>query len=264
MTSEFGLIKDKINNGLFGTTMTWILEILPYLKKNNIYPNWDIDTYCYGKIIPTLIIPNNITTTSNKTITLTELKTKHSHNFDYNSCTVANSLFFEYFRIAPDILEKVETYKTKFIGKTLGIHYRGTDKFNNEATYIEIDLFIRNIIAFLDKNMYTSLLILSDEQDFINKIRQTITLKKYNIIITDSTKSVNGKPLHFEKTSNINQAKDAMVDSLLLSKCDYVIKTSSCLSDWVKIWNPAISVYNLNKFLFSWFPQAIIPNISYL
>ena len=30
MTSEFGLIKDKINNGLFGNTMTWILEILPY------------------------------------------------------------------------------------------------------------------------------------------------------------------------------------------------------------------------------------------
>ena len=177
---------------------------------------------------------------------------------------MANSLFFEYFRIAPDILEKVELYKKKFIGKTLGIHYRGTDKLNNESTYISIDLFIRNIIAFLDKNMYTSLLILSDEQDFINKIRQTITLKKYNIIITDSTKSVNGKPLHFEKTSNINQAKYAMVDSLLLSKCDYVIKTSSCLSDWVKIWNPAISVYNLNKFLFIWFPQAIIPNISYL
>jgi hypothetical protein len=44
MTSEFGLIKDKINNGLFGSAMTWILEILPYLKKNNIYPNWDIDT----------------------------------------------------------------------------------------------------------------------------------------------------------------------------------------------------------------------------
>ena len=55
-----------------------------------------------------------------------------------------------------------------------------------------------------------------------------------------------------------------MIDSLLLSKCDYVIKTSSALSDWVIIWNPSIRVYNLNKFLFTWFPQAIIPSVSYL
>ena len=219
---------------------------------------------CYGKIVPALIIPNNIIVNSNKTITLTELKTKHSHNFDANSCSIANNIFFEYFRIAPDILEKVELYKKKFIGKTLGIHYRGTDKMNTESTHISIELFIRNIVAFLDKNMYTSLLILSDEQDFINKITQTITLKKYNIIITESIKSVNNKPLHFEKTSNINDAKYAMVDSLLLSKCDYVIKTSSCLSDWVKIWNPSINVYNLNKFNYAWFPQAIIPTVSYL
>ena len=27
---------------------------------------------------------------------------------------MANSIFFEYFRIAPDILEKVEIYKKKF------------------------------------------------------------------------------------------------------------------------------------------------------
>jgi hypothetical protein len=262
MTSEFGLIKEKMNHGLFGCTMTWILEILPYLKKNNIYPKWDIDTNCYGKIIPALIIPNNITVSSNKEISLTELKTKYMHTFDINTCNMANSIFFEYFRIAPDILEKVEIYKKKFVGKTLGIHYRGTDKI--ESTYISIELFIRNIIAFLDTNMYDSLLILSDEQDFINKITQTITLTKYNIIITDSRKSVNGKPLHLEKTSNINDAKDAMIDSLLLSKCDYVIKTSSALSDWVIIWNPSIRVYNLNKFLFTWFPHATIPTISYL
>ena len=38
MDSDFSLIKDKVDNGLFGCSMTWILEILPYLKKNKIYP----------------------------------------------------------------------------------------------------------------------------------------------------------------------------------------------------------------------------------
>jgi hypothetical protein len=64
--------------------------------------------------------------------------------------------------------------------------------------------------------------------------------------------------------NNIDRAKEAMIDSLALSNCNYVIKTSSCLSDWVKIWNPAIEVYNLNIFYHDWFPQKIIPVKSYL
>ena len=142
MDSDFSLIKDKVDNGLFGCSMTWILEILPYLKKNKIYPNWDIDTECYGKIIPDIIIPNHTTALYDKAITLTELKKKYSYNFNANRCDMANSIFFEYFSISPDILYKVETYKKKFIGKTLGIHYRGTDKIKSEATYISIETFM--------------------------------------------------------------------------------------------------------------------------
>jgi len=250
------LIQDKMNNGLFGCAMTWILEILPYLKKHELYPEWDIDTVCYGKIIPLLIIPIRISKTE-KIVTLLELKQKYSHK--YSDFETANKFFFDYFTISPVVSNRVEQYKSQFIGKTLGIHYRGTDKMNNECTYISPDDFLHNVVCFLSKHTYHTIMIITDEQDFLDKI----IFDHYNVIVTDSKKSKNSKPLHFQNNT-ILDAMDAMVDSLLLSKCDYVIKTSSCLSDWVKIWNPSIEVYNVNHFNYDWFPQAFIPFKTYI
>jgi hypothetical protein len=260
---EFGVIKEKKYSGLFGCTMTWILEILPHLKKNNIYPEWIIDTYCYGMIIPELLIPKKITSKSQTIESLTNIKTLFGYKYKKNEFKIANELFFEYFNISNDVLKGVELYERKFIGKTLGIHYRGTDKLGSEAEYISIDNVLNNIINFLNSNTYNTIFIISDEEIFITKILETISNKEYNLVFTDSKKSKDNNPIHL-KNCNINDAKNALIDSLLLSKCNYVIKTSSCLSDWVKIWNPDIEVYNLNKFKYDWFPQSAIPVKSYL
>lgn len=244
------IIQEKIGGGLFGCTMTWILEILPYLKCHNLYPEWDIDTVCYGKIIP-LLLKAKRRTPSNEIVSLIELKKKYGYT--YTNFEMAHNLFFHYFTISPYLLKRVEQYKKQCIGKTLGIHYRGTDKMNHESTYISSDEFINKMICFLSKHTYHTIVLITDEQDFLDKIQ----LHNYNIIVTDSTKSKNGKPLHFQNNTIID-AMDAMVDSLLLSKCDYVLKTSSCLSDWIKIWNPSLEVYNVNQYKYTYFPQAFI------
>ena len=139
---------------------------------------------------------------------------------------MANVMFFHYFTISPIILKQVHYYKQKCIGKTLGIHYRGTDK-HTESDFISCDTVIENIVSFLSKHRYDTIIVITDEQLFIDKVKQL----NYPIVMTNSKKSKNGKPLHFQN----NTIQDAMIDSLLLSTCDYVIKTSSCLSDWVKI-----------------------------
>lgn len=262
--SDVGIIDGKIRNGLFGSTLTWILEILPYLKKNGIYPDWQIDTYCYGPIFPNIIKPKHITSKSNIKIDLIKLKSEHPYTYKESECNLAHDLFFEYFDIPNDILENVENIIEKFAGKTLGVHFRGTDKFNLEADYISQDDVLKNIIAFLSKsNEFHTIFVMSDEASFITKINSEFSNKKYNIIYTNSLRSNNNEPIHPNRC-NINNAKEAIIDSLILSKCDYIIKTSSCLSDWVKIWNPSIEVYNLNKFRYTWFPQSIIPVKTYI
>jgi hypothetical protein len=264
---NFGIIKgDNVPHGLFGATMTWILEILPFLKKKCLYPNWDINTQLYGKIIPGIINPKRVNTESKTIESLMTLKKLFAHEYTENECSLANELFFEYFDISPEILYTVALYEKKLIGKTLGIHFRGTDKIkSDEADYISKDMVINNIFNYLKSNTtYTTILIISDESEFIDKMLDIFSNKDYNIVCTNAKKSFDSNyPIHYQANCNIEFAKEAMVDSLILSKCDYVIKTSSCLSDWIKIWNPTIEVYNLNKFNYNWFPQSIIPVKSY-
>jgi hypothetical protein len=263
-SDDVGIIQDTIGNGLFGSLMTWVLEILPYLKEHALYPSWDLDASLYGKIIPNLILAKRIIPTSNRIETLTNLKKAHAFQYTHRDYKMAHTLFFEYFTFSAEIEERVRTFQTLFQGKTLGIHFRGTDKLNSEAEYISIEVVIKNISQFLSlhPNTYASIFVITDEDSFLTNMINEFK-HQYTMLYTNARKSKTGEPLHVHNCTN-ESAKEALVDSLLLSKCDYVIKTSSCLSDWVKIWNPDIEVYNLNRFYFNWFPQAYIPIKSYV
>lgn len=264
ISNDFGIIKDTIGNGLFGSLLTWILEILPYLKKHEIYPSWELDTLCYGRIIPNLILARRIVSRSEKIETLINLKESYMFQYKCQDYKLAHDLFFEYFEFSAEIEERVRSFQTLFQGKTLGIHFRGTDKLGKEAEYISMENVLENISSFLSShpNTYTTIFIITDEDIFLTKMINLFK-NQYTLLYTNARRSKTSDPLHFHDCT-IETAKEALVDSLLLSKCNYVIKTSSCLSDWVKIWNPDIEVYNLNRFYFDWFPQSSIPVKSYI
>lgn len=260
---DIGVINGKPKDGLFASIFTWILEVLPYLKKNNIRPKWNIDSYCYGMVFPSILKERNVNVLSNTAIKLKTLKNYYSYKFNASEWQYAHELFFDYFDIADDILQEVSTYQAKFYKKTLGVHFRGTDKNGNEATRISKENVISNIKAFLLKNTeFITIFVASDETAFINLMKESFD-QTHKLIFINALRSDNNNPIHLS-SSGIEQARTAMIDSLTLSKCDFVIKTSSCLSDWVKIWNPTIEVYNLNKFKKDWFPQATIPVKSFI
>ena len=265
---EFDVIKEEPKPGLFGSSMTWILEVLPYLKRSGLRPRWDIDTVCYGQLFPAILKAKGVAaaavaaTKTVKTQSLVALKKAHGYSFKGDEWTYAHELFFDYFDIDAGILDAVSSLQLQFSGKTLGIHYRGTDKLGTEATMISKADVIKNIAAFLaEHNEYKTIFVASDETEFIRLMESSFGT--YKLIFTNSTRSLTGRAVH-GPYKDISGAQEAMVDSLTLSKCDFVIKTSSCLSDWVKIWNPTINVYNLNKFKMDWFPQAMIPVRSFL
>jgi hypothetical protein len=265
---DFGIISDHyVQHGLFGCTLTWILEILPYLYKNNIYPDFKIHTSSYGDIFPSILTVNEKKAISNTQASLGMLQSKLKYMFDDTDIEFASFLFFHYFSISTDILEYVETTVKRFGNKTLGIHYRGTDKIYGEGSYISKEDVIKNIVAFLESDdTFDTIFVCSDEENFIDMFKEKfLTYPKYKILISDSIKSNDtSKTLHMDAKCNNLLAKQSMSDSLTLSKCNYVIKTTSALSDWVKIWNPNIEIYNLNKFYFDYFPQRIIPVKSYI
>lgn len=265
MSNEvYRIIDINIPGGLFGCAMTWILEILPFLKQHNITPEWFIHTEYYGYLFPHIIKSKKNINITAIYFNLQFMTLKKQYAFHYKgNFQLAHDMFFEYFELPTEIIQTVNKVADTFISKTLGIHYRGTDKFCGESTYISNHNFIENVYSFLIKNEeFRTIFITSDNYEFIEIFKQRFYNSKYSFIISDSAKGID-TPIHTSGNCTIEHAKEAIIDSLILSRCDYVIKTSSTLSDWAKIWNPSLEIYNLNTYNGDSFPQAFIPVTSY-
>ena len=69
-----------------------------------------------------------------------------------------------------------------------------------------------------------------------------------HIIAIDAIRSDGGVAVHFtEKSLNYVKGEDAIVDCVLLSKCDFILKTSSNLSNCSIKFNPIVPIIELNK-----------------
>lgn len=175
----------------------------------------------------------------------------------------AADLFNENITVRPEILAYINEFTDKyFAGKQmLGVHFRGTDKIT-EAPRVDwgyIEKTIRNYLrAHVDVG---GIFVASDESSFI----QHITAKFPDITVIsheDHFRSDGSKAIHSLDFGGDNYLKgmDALVNSLLLSKCSALIRSSSFLSAWASIFNPSIPVVLLNKPHPNglWFPEVEI------
>jgi hypothetical protein len=173
----------------------------------------------------------------------------------------ASRLFLEYYRPSPSILSEVDGIVRELsVGPfTLGVHYRGTDKVH-EAGRVSWEMFlnaVRNTLA--DEPRITNVLFSSDEPQFLDYIRQRGLRRPVNFIPSHHL-STNGKPVHFSGLDGLQIGREALVASLLLSRCGFLIKTASYLSAWSKIFNPALKVLLISppEARQMWFPDSAL------
>ena len=175
---------------------------------------------------------------------------------------VLNKLWNKYFKFSKQVEDLVPLF-TK--NETLGVHYRGTDKMfdNSQTNPMSQDEFIYIIRDFLSKHEeIKAIYCCSDEESFINNIRKNFNNIK--VIEYKQLRSIDTSRAFFQNGYNINkQLKDsltigALVDMISLSRCEYVIKTSSALSAFSKIIQPDLKIYTVSAMKESWFPTAMI------
>lgn len=175
----------------------------------------------------------------------------------------ANTLFFRHLQIKPGISAAVDRFcKAHLIGSgTLGVHYRGTDK-DQEAARLGYDAAFASIGAVLvQRPGVTNLFVASDEQDFMDRIAGRFPHLPA-VAFDDSVRSRDGRPVHLGQRApgNFMMGRDALMNSLLLSRCGAVVRTTSFLSAWSSIFNPALPVFLLNVPYSGklWFPEREI------
>ena len=174
----------------------------------------------------------------------------------------------QYIGFNDSVLEEVQNFYSKYFhgNSVIGIHYRGTDKIG-EAPQVQYEKVV-NTIAFAmkkDKNL-NILFVSSDDQNFINYLSTKI--KNIPIVWRDDySRSSDNTAVHLNSKLNKNEVnRDAVINLILLSKCNFLIKTSSFLSDISKLLSPELPTVVLNRPYdwALWFPcREIIKNQAF-
>eukprot|EP00937_MAST-01D_sp_MAST-1D-sp2_P002593 g2593.t1 len=251
----------------------YMLETLPFLHAHDVWPHWCIRTKSYGEgfVVPELLEltynPREPPAGERQSYDLRELRkqvaleaTKPLFGDDFAK---AHDLFFKYFRMRADVTTAADALASKLVSPCVGIHYRGSDKQKadyNEATPIEQDEFIALVRGFLrGKPDIKCLFVATDERTFPAKCKKAFPDIR---IVAQKMKRANGgrRGMHHKRSYNgIEHAKTALVDAIVLGKCKFLLKTSSALSAWSKVFNPKVEAYRVQGFNADWFPDANIP-----
>lgn len=179
--------------------------------------------------------------------------------------TKAKSLFDKYLGIQPDILEEVDAFISRTLpGESiLGVHYRGTDKAG-EAPLVAKDRLLDQIRDVLKSRPQLSIIFVStDDQKIIDFLRKS-DLPIPVVYREDAVRSQDGDQFHRKKeVSKSTVNRDAIVNMLLLSRCDFLLKTASILSDCSIVFNPEIPVKVISfphSDELTWWPATEIKN----
>jgi hypothetical protein len=267
--------------GFFGVMQTY-LYILLHCEKNHLIPvirfsgknysceqrnrNW-FENYFYCKVPPpheaSGIAPvRTIHTSVIMNIHDLGLREKYDRVITVD---IASGLLEKYMGVKEEILSEVDGFiKEAFGGETLGVHYRGTDKAG-EAPRVEWATVRSEVLSFLGKvRTVKTILLASDEPEFIEYFMACswpVKVVQYNCAEIYR----GGVPTHKTAGDGYQKGKEALITCLLLSRCEYCIKTSSYLSAWSKIFNPQLKVMMLNRpdEHANWFPDREIWNHQY-
>ena len=266
--------RSDLTEGIFGECFTWLLEILNHLEKNNkINDNtniiFNLNTLNNDNVIPKFVVPKQICEIEDGSettkISLVYYKRKNApcdFEFHEDSFKKANKIFNKYFKFNDFILNEVE--KLNINNKTIGIHYRGTDKQfdKSQATPITKSELLLIIQDYMKNNEVEKIFCCSDEEDFIDKIK---ILYPNKLIEYKQIRSNNSNNFGFFRNGHRSSSnkKDSLtisclVDMLALSKCNTVIKTSSALSSFSKIINPSLNLYTVSAMRQPWFPTGTV------
>jgi hypothetical protein len=188
----------------------------------------------------------------------------------FNSLTIerANYLVKKWLPIRDSYDRQVKDFvSSKFLSPIiLGIHYRGTDKVGGisdpgvEAPRVSWEILQSVVDRFIRHNPTCKNMFVASDEEMIKK-KLKLTYPHMDVCtFNDTQTSKSGEAIHsdWKNGDNFKKAQEAIINSLILSNCDHVIRTCSFLSAFSVVFNPSISTETLNHPYQGrlWFPDS--------
>ena len=151
----------------------------------------------------------------------------------------------KYVKIKPEIQKEVEEFREREFKEdfVIGVHYRGTDK-KIEKKRVAYERIYKEILSIQRKEPNIKIFVATDEQAFVDDIREHF---KGRVIFTNAYRSSDGAPVHLDTSSPYLRGKEAIIDCLLLSQTNILIRTPSYLSLFSTFFNPELPVILLSE-----------------
>lgn len=156
-----------------------------------------------------------------------------------------HELIKKYIRIKPYILERVDAFQEAYFEDrfVVGIHYRATDKFIGEAPEMSPEGFVKRIIEETQNFKDPYFFVATDQASFIDEMLNAFPDR---VFFLDAERSTSDEPIHTKAKAPDLQGEEALVDCLLLSRTNFLIRTSSNLSLASTWFNPDLPVVLVN------------------
>lgn len=149
-------------------------------------------------------------------------------------------LIERYIRVKPEIRRKVDAFVTENFGDAhvIGVHFRGTDKAA-EAPRVAYETVLAAIRAQPGATgaQGCRVFVATDEQAFLDWMR---TQLPDELIYSGAFRSPAGHPAHIGSPDRHTRGEEAVIDCLLLSRCQYLIRTPSNLGLCATFFNPSL------------------------
>ncbi len=212
------------------------------LRNKNIWEEFFYQPFKqYEKIIREKIKLNDYDLEHNKEIK-NELiyTTKNGINNlkNYKKIKKLRKIFKKYIKFKPTILEESDNfYKKNIKNNSMSVHLRGTDKFLEHAKNVDFILnfqsqVVKKIKKFKKNKKISKIFLATDDQDMKKMMQKNFRnfLIGKNISLKKNKDALHFGSIFESEKIKIKNCKDALVDAILISRCDQSLVCQSNLS----------------------------------
>ena len=150
----------------------------------------------------------------------------------------------KYVKVKQSILDSVEAllYENADGQFLVGAHIRGTDM--KYAPTVPLERYIEHLDTLVSEHDRIKIFIATDQQQYIEILK-----KKYGekMFFQDCLRSHNATNQHkFKRKDKSRLGAEVLIDALLLSRCDYLLKCPSAVGEFAHYFNPQLESLDLN------------------
>ena len=163
----------------------------------------------------------------------------------------ARRIVERYIRVKPHIAQKVDGFVQAHFGhgKVIGVHMRGTDKGTASLPrhlmrIVKPPEYFRYIDDYARANGPARIFVATDQQQFLSQVRNRFGER----VLSYDSKRATGLLNPFQvKGDGYRKGEDVLIDCLLLSRTNFLLKCTSAVGEFAFYFNPALTGIDLNE-----------------